>query len=245
MAVFSSSIDQRKRSALFLSVATLHVAIVICLMLIRPDVRFPPDLQLPPMNLILARPIPPSPPQADTTRSAGGAPAAASRVHRPPIITPQPLELPAPETLAPLPELVVGVADAPEATGWGQGGVGEGTGSGTGAGRGAGQGRGAGPQLIHGPAGAVMSANVDPAALDRLPGPYAVLHCYVQSGDPRLRSCRVTREFPVGSGVGEAARAMAAEFRYRPPARMGRAPRRDRQIIAIAFPPSTTFPLER
>ena len=238
-------VDERTRGALLLAVAALHLVIAVGLTLLRPEVRFPPTFQLPPMDLILASPASAAPPEGATSRDEGGAPAAPARIHRPPVSPPEQIELPAPEVLAPVPEIVVGVAPVLDAPGWGRGGAGDGAGTGIGRGDGTGQGRGAGPQLIHGPAGAVMTANVDPSELARLPGPYAVLHCYVHSGDPRLRNCRVTRESPAQSGVGEAARAKAAEFRYRPPTRVGRTPRRERQIVAIAFPPDTTFPVDR
>lgn len=239
----SQDLSTDRRGGLLLGVLFLHLIVAICLASFRPEVRFPQSPLLSAMDLILAPPPLPAQSQGVASADQGGAPAAASRVHRPSVPPPDKVELMSPQVLAPLQELVVGLAPVSEAQGLGQGGIGDGLGAGTGSG--SGQGRGVGPELIHGPAGATMTANVEMAALAQLPGPYAVLHCYVQSGDPRLRNCRVTREHPAQSGAGEAARLLSAEFRYRPPARIGRTPRRERQIVAISFPASTTFPVDR
>lgn len=232
-----SGTEPRRRLGAVVAVSLAHVALIAAFALSRQ--ALPPEPVFAPVfDVFMARIPPPSPPVGDDRASGGGAPAAASRVHRatePPV---ERTELPAPLVQAPLPELVVGLAALPSIEpALGRGGEGEGEGAGVGKGDGGGSGQGAGPVLISGPRGAVMTANVSPAAMNASPGPYAVLECYIRAGRDRLEGCRVKAERPAGAGVGQAALRKAEEFRYRPPRRLGPFGGRHRQTVGIAFPP--------
>jgi hypothetical protein len=149
-----------------------------------------------------------------------------------PMPTPSPGAAPVPAAQADLQGQGQGVG----ATGQNGGGRGGGLGGGTGSGSGAGTGPGYGAALIRGPRGAQITSNPSPETLARIEGPFAVLDCWLTSGNPRLQSCRVRFEHPAGQGVGDEALKRSEEFYYRPPARIGRTSRRVRQVVAIALP---------
>lgn len=227
--------DPRRRLGAVVGVGLIHAVLIAGFGLSRQD--FPLEPVTPPVFDILMMRLQPPPPQGTDAQPRGGAPATASRIHRPPDAPTETAELSAPLVQAPLPALEVGLAAVPTIEpGMGRGGEGTGTGEGVGVGDGAGSGRGAGPVLVSGPRGAVMSANVSASSLTSLPGPYAVLQCYIRVGRDRLEDCRVKDEHPSGAGVGAAALRKAEEFRYRPPLGVGRFNRRHRQTIAVAFP---------
>lgn len=231
----ASGTDRGQRLALTSGVALAHVVLIAALVIARPE--FPPDTMAPPVFDVLMIRSPPPGDGAEEDRSGGGAPAATSRIHTAPAPPPERVELIAPPVAAPLPELAIGPAIVPNvAPVAGLGGDGTGRGQGTGAGDGSGSGRGAGPVLVSGPRGAVMTANVSATSLAALPGPYAVLQCYIRVGRDRLEGCRVQHEYPAGAGVGAAALKKSEEFRYRPPTRVGRSRDRYRQTIAVGFP---------
>ena len=181
-----------------------------------------PPAILAPIEVELFQPAPPPPPPPPDPEPApepgGGAPAAASRVNRPPEPPRVPPELPvAPPTPAPEPTVIVGASDkaGPE-PGLGQGGQGTGTGSGTGAGDG--PGAGSGPIILRGASNGEILAFVPPEARRRrIPG-RASVNCVIRS-DTQLEACRVVDETPAGLGFGEAAvRIAETHFRFRPPA---------------------------
>lgn len=241
----SAGTDRRRRLALTSAVALAHAAMIAALVIARPD--FPPDSVMPPVFDVLMMRAPPPGDGVEEDRAGGGAPAAASRVHPVPAPPPDPVELIAPPIPTPVPELAIGPAIVPSvapASGHGGEGSGKGQGTGAGDGPGSGSGRGAGPVLISGPRGAVMTANVSGASLAALPGPYAVLQCYIRVGRDRLEDCRVKHEHPAGSGVGAAALRKSEEFRYRAPTRVGRSRDRYRQTIAVGFPAPPTDPAD-
>lgn len=252
-------IEPSTRAGIFLLVVLLHLLLLYWLAMIRAAPL--PDAPLfPPFEVQLFPPggggspardaeASPTPPEVSSAPSA---------VHVPPVTAPWPDTVPAPPEPAPQDTAIgfgataddilalsvettrtandaqEGVGDAEGGLGGGQGGgAGSGQGSGDGAGRG---GRGSGAVLIRGPAGASISQNVSPQALAALPGSYAVLRCQIRLTQ-RLEQCRVRREYPQGSGVGQAALARAAEFRFRPPRTGSRFRDRHRITIAIAFPP--------
>ena len=97
-------------------------------------------------------------------------------------------------------------------------------------------GAGHGAVLVRGPRGALITSNPSSATLAGIEGPFALLDCWLSSGDPRLQSCRVRFERPVGQGVGAEALKRSEEFYYRPPERVGRTTRRVRQVVVIALP---------
>lgn len=233
MAMHQGS-DARRRLSAAVGVGLIHAVLIAGFALSRPD--FPVEPVAPQVFDILMMRLQPAP-EAANSQSGGGEPATPSRIHTPPVAQIEKVELSAPLVQAPLPTLEVGLAAVPTIEpGLGRGGQGTGTGDGSGSGNGSGSGRGSGPVLVNGPRGAVMSRDVSAAALTSLPGPYAVLHCYIRVGRDRLEDCRVKDEHPSGAGVGAAALRKAEEFRYRPPDRLGRFNGRHRQTIAVAFP---------
>ena len=182
----------------------------------------PPALMTPiEVELFELAPPPPPPPPDDpepAPEPAGGAPAAASRVNRPPDPPRVPPELSvAPPTPAPQPTLVVGASPtATLNTGLGQGGEGTGTGSGTGAGDG--PGTGSGPIILRGASNGEILAFVPPEARRRRISGRASVTCVIRA-DTRLEGCRSVDETPAGLGFGEAAvRIAETHFRFRPPA---------------------------
>lgn len=178
---------------------------------------------LPPVVVELfefAPPPPPPPPPPDpvpSVEAGGGAPAAASRVNRPPDPPRVQPELPVlPPTPAPEPTLTVGASPTPSLnSGLGQGGQGTGTGTGTGAGDGPGS--GSGPIILRGASNGEILNFVPPEARrQRRPGRAAV-NCVIRA-DTRLEGCRVVDENPGGFGFGDAAiRIAETHFRFRPP----------------------------
>lgn len=181
----------------------------------RPDVVAPIEVEL-----FEIAPPPPPPPTSEpepAVEPGGGAPAAASRVNRPPDPPRVPPELPvAPPTPAPAPTLIVGAS--PTATlnrGLGQGG--EGTGTGSGQGEGDGPGAGAGPIILRGASNVEILAFVPPEARRRRISGRASVNCLIRA-DTRLEGCRPVDETPAGLGFGEAAvRIAETHFRFRPP----------------------------
>jgi protein TonB len=165
-----------------------------------------------------APPPPPPPPDPEPAADpGGGAPAAASRVNRPPDPPRVPPELPvAPPTPAPQPTLIVGASPtATLNTGLGQGGEGAGTDSGTGAGDG--PGAGSGPIILRGASNGEILAFVPPEARRRRISGRASVNCVIRS-DTRLEGCRPVEETPAGLGFGDAAvRIAETHFRFRPP----------------------------
>lgn len=233
MVAHQGSFDQRRLGVIAL-VSVAHLALIIAFAMNRAEQAGEPLVQ-PVFDILMIRHPPPA---AAIDRDAGGEGSAApSRVHTPPDPNVEHAELPAPQALAPLPTLEIGQAVVPSIdAGLGLGDSGNGRGLGEGLGDGAGQGRGTGPVLISGPSGATVTADVAAGSLAALPGPYAVMQCYIRTGRDRLEDCRVREEHPVGKGVGRAALRKAEEFRYRPPSRLGRFSGRHRQVIAVAFP---------
>lgn len=182
----------------------------------------PPSVLAPiEVELFQPAPPPPPPPPEDPEPApdpGGGAPAAASRVNRPPDPPRVPPELPIlPPTPAPAPTLVVGASPtATLNTGLGQGG--EGTGAGSGRGEGDGPGAGSGPIILRGASNGEILAFVPPEARRRRVSGRASVNCVIRS-DTRLEGCRVVDETPGGLGFGEAAvRIAETHFRFRPPA---------------------------
>lgn len=162
-------------------------------------------------------PPPPPPPEVEPSpETGGGAPAAASRVNRPPDPPRVPPELIAPPKPAPEPTIIVGASDQPGPTpGLGQGGQGSGTGEGMGPGDGPGS--GSGPVILRGASNGEILGFVPPEARRRrIPG-RASVNCVIRA-DTRLEGCRVVNETPSGLGFGEAAVQIAqTHFRFRPP----------------------------
>lgn len=182
-----------------------------------PTIMAPIEVEL----FELAPPPPPPPPPPDPEPAVdpgGGAPAAASRVNRPPDPPRVPPELPvAPPTPAPEPTLIVGASEkAGPDPGLGQGGEGTGTGSGTGAGDG--PGAGSGPIILRGASNGEILALVPAEARRRRISGRASVNCVIRA-DTRLEACRPVDETPGGLGFGDAAvRIAETHFRFRPPA---------------------------
>lgn len=175
---------------------------------------------LPPIEVELFQftpPPPPPPPDIEPSPEAGGgAPAAPSRVNRPPDPPRVQPELTAPPTPAPEPTLIIGASDKAGPTpGQGQGG--EGAGTGTGRGEGDGPGSGAGAMILRGASNGEILAFVPEEARRRRQAGRSAVNCVIRS-DTRLTDCRVVDEQPGGFGFGAAAiRIAEAHFRFRPP----------------------------
>lgn len=208
------------RPAVVATVVAAHVAVLAAIGLSRAA---PPSipLQLPiSVELFEIAPPPPPPPPPGPEPAAdpgGGAPAAASRVNRPPDPPRVRPELPVlPPTPAPEPTLVVGASPtATLNTGLGQGGEGTGTGAGTGAGDGPGSGTGA--QILRGASNGEIMDFVPPEARRRRIAGRASVNCVIRA-DTRLEACRLVDETPGGLGFGDAAvRIAETHFRFRPP----------------------------
>ncbi len=206
------------RPAAVAAVLAIHAVVLAAIGLARGTV--PPDASPAPIEVELFEFAPPPPPLPDPEPAAdpgGGAPAAASRVNRPPDPPRVPPELPvAPPTPAPEPTLVVGAS--PTATlnsGLGQGGEGTGTGSGTGAGDG--PGAGSGPIILRGASNGEILTFVPAEARRRRIAGRASVNCVIRA-DTRLEGCRPVDETPAGLGFGDAAvRIAETHFRFRPP----------------------------
>lgn len=228
--------DQRRLGVVAL-VSVAHLALIIAFAMNRLEAAEEPLAQ-PVFDVLMMR-RPRTASTATGLEAGGEGRATPSRIHVQPDPEVERAELAAPQALAPLPALEIGQAVAPSIdAGMGLGDSGEGRGLGEGDGNGSGLGRGAGPVLISGPQGAVMTTDVAASSLAALPGAYAIMQCYIRAGRDRLEDCRVKEEHPVGRGVGQAALRKAAEFRYQPPSRLGRFGGRHRQMIAVAFPPA-------
>lgn len=248
--------SRRSRYAAFALVAAIHLLLLALLALQRAGV-FPPVL--PPIEVLL---VPggggDGRPSSNAADAAAARQAAPSSLHVPPTPQPYPDTLVAPPQAAPqelAPVLTPGTPDAPAGpagaapvlagTGASQGGgsgAGSGAGTGDGAGGGVGDGVGSDVVLIRGPAGATITRNVSPGAMEALPGPWVVMRCRVTD---RLEDCRILRQHPGGAEVRLAALARAAEFRFRP-ARAGRTVRgqapRIYKTFGIGLPPETGAP---
>lgn len=253
---------RNRNMVIWLLVALAHVLVLWWLAVGRttlPVENFPP-----PMDLWLGPPAGGGSP-ASAEGGAEAAASAPSTVHRPPeifkifpdapVAPPVPaLEQPPVIGFAPVPSpeptSSSGAAPTPSASndglaqglasgaaGQGGGGRGGGQGGGVGAGSGVGSGPGYGPALIRGPRGAAITANPTPEAMAAIDSPYAILDCWLSSGNPRFQSCRVRHESPEGRGVGAEALRRSEEFYYRPPARIGRTTRRVKQTVGIVLPP--------
>lgn len=163
-------------------------------------------------------PPPPPPPSVEPSPDqGGGAPAAPSRVNRPPDPPRVPPELPiAPPTPAPEQTLTIGAAATADLNaGRGQGGQGTGTGTGTGAGDGPGS--GSGPIILRGASNGEILAFVPPEARRARRAGRSAVNCVIRA-DTRLEGCRVVDEQPGGFGFGDAAvRIAETHFRFRPP----------------------------
>lgn len=209
------------RPAVIATVVAAHAVVLAAIGLSRTSSP-PLPVQLPISVELFEIAPPPPPPPADpepAVDAGGGAPAAASRVNRPPDPPRVPPELPVlPPTPAPAPTLTVGASPtATLNTGLGQGGQGTGTGSGTGEGDGPGSG-GRGAQILRGASNGEILAFVPPEARRRrIPG-RASVNCVIRA-DTRLEACRIVDETPADLGFGDAAvRVAETHFRFRPPA---------------------------
>lgn len=216
--------DVRGRGRLYLVafVALVHVVVLAWIGLSRID---PPLMAMPEQRafeiFMTPRPTPPPAPQ-DASRSAGGSPAAPSRVHRAENPPPTPPELTAPLQPAPEQPLIVGASSVgADRTGAGLGGVGTGSGTGTGSGSGPGVGGAAvvDTRLLHRPTAAQIRAQTPTAHYRGVTG-WAVIRCVVGL-DTRLTNCRVMAETPAGQGFGRAGLQLARRYRYAPPTRNG------------------------
>lgn len=208
------------RPAVVATVVLGHVGVLAAIGLSRAAPP-PIPLQLPiSVELFEFAPPPAPPPPPDPEPAAdpvGGAPAAASRVNRPPDPPRVPPELPvAPPTPAAEPTLIVGASPtATLNTGLGQGGEGTGTGSDTG--EGDGPGSGSGPIILRGASNGEILAFVPPEARRRRVPGRASVNCVIRA-DTRLEACRVLDETPDGLGFGEAGvRIAEIHFRFRAP----------------------------
>ena len=161
-------------------------------------------------------PPPPAPPPEPAPTAGGGAPAAPSVIHTPPVVRPVPQEVIAPREQAPEPALVIGVAPISSgAPGMGQGGTGNGTGSGNGDGDGPGS--GAPPLILRGASEAEILPFVPPETRRARKSGRGSVSCVIRA-DTRLEACRIVGETPPGFGFGEAALTIAPRyFRFRPP----------------------------
>lgn len=256
-----SGTDRRRQATIMVLVALLHFFMLYWFAMMRGTIPAP-ELTVPAIDVTLfdlagggGTSAGDSESAADLARSS----APPSAIHAPPdpIVWPEQLQAPlvsAPQELtgtagttvvmAPIStvseEAEQFVADAPMGSvgqgGGTGGGAGDGNGPGQGSGSGPGIGRGRGVALIRGPTGATITQNVSAESLDGMTGGYGVLRCVIML-DQRLDNCRVLREHPAGSGMGQAALAKSREFRFRPPYRSGRFSSNHRITVAIAFPP--------
>lgn len=235
MAGSAVNVERRSRLAIGAAVTALHVAALVWLGLsVVPTL---PQVTAQALDVVLMRPGPRPDVDRDSPAESGGAPAAPSRIH----ITADPrldeVELNAPDAPAPLQPLVVGLSPVVTALpSAGDGGVGDGAGDGSGAGPGAG---GGGVVLIQGPAGAIITQDVQPADLAQAGQIHVILRCRIRANQ-QLEDCRVVGEHPRPSGYRRAALERSREFRFR---QHGRRPFGGRWVVvAIAFPPSGVEP---
>lgn len=217
-----------------------HAAVLGLILLTQP--RATPNPPLPPIKVSLidvAPPEPPPEPPRPVSREAGGgAPAAPSRVHVPPVReNPPPPAFVAPPEPAPEPSLVIGASpiESPQPA-LGQGGQGTGTGSGVGEGSGPGSGAGR-AVLVSGPSEAQIRRAQPRTGLAVRRVGRAEMRCRIRL-DQRLEGCSVTREMPPGSGLGRAALSLAQFYRWRPPTDAAGRPQDNTEIvIGVDFPP--------
>ena len=213
--------NRRRMLGVIVGVGVLHAGTFALLALQRTPPSPPPP---PVFDVELVRPPlpppPPPPPPTPAPTAGGGAPAAPSRIHTPPVVRPVPPEVPAPRVQAPEPALVVGVAPISSgAPGMGQGGTGAGTGAGDGDGDGPGS--GAPPLILRGASQAEILPFVPPAARAARRSGRGSVSCVIRA-DTRLEDCRIVGETPPGFGFGEAALTIAPRyFRFRPPTGAG------------------------
>lgn len=226
-------VDTRRRLAIGATVAAVHAAILFWLGLTVVPVL--PEVTTRAMDVVMMR-LPSVPAENESPVVAGGRAPAPSIVHRAPDPRPEAVELIAPVEPAPVQPLVLGVAPRIRpAPSTGDGGVGTGSGGGEGAGEGPGVGGGSGAVLINGPVGAIMSRDIDPAALVATGQSHVVLRCQIRVNQS-LENCRIIGEHPRPSGYRQEALRRSREFRFRPPQRMGRPIDRRPVVVGIAFP---------
>lgn len=212
--------DRRVRNAgIAATIVGLHLGVAV--LVGRGGPMGPLVLPTPPIEVLLFRPVtppppPPPPPEQPVRSQGGGAPAAPSRVHKPPPpLTPQPDPPPAPREQAPEPALTVGVAPiASDTAGMGQGGRGDGLG--TGVGDGDGPGSGVGPIILRGANAREIFEDTPRELRRRARGVDVTVNCEIRL-DERLDGCRVVDERPAGQGFGAVAvRIAEGRFRIRP-----------------------------
>ena len=221
---------RRSRWMAIVLVTAVHIAALWLLALTRTEVSIP---VAPPIFDVVLSPRVDLGSQPEVAKT-GGAAAAPSRTHKPPIPRKVEQELEQPRIQADEQPHVIGLADIEsEQPGLGQGGSGNGRGAGEGDGDGGG-GRTA-PILIQGPANAAISEAVSRASLYDSTGAHVVLRCQLRLTE-RLERCRVVGEHPRPSGYRREALARAREFRIKPPTSSGRALDRQAMTIALAFP---------
>lgn len=220
---------RRNRWIAIVLVTALHIAALWLLALTRTEVTIPVT---PPIFNVVLIPRVDLGSQPDVGKT-GGAAAAPSRTHKPPIPRKVEQELEQPRHQADEQPHVIGLANTEsEQPGLGQGGSGDGRGAGVGDGDGGGV-RTA-PILIQGPANAAISEAVSRASLYDWTGAHVVLRCQLRLTE-RLERCRVVGEHPRPSGYRREALARAREFRIKPPTSSGRALDRQAMTIALAF----------
>lgn len=232
-----SDVGKARGGVLALGVAVAHLALFAALGLSAsaPAPFAPPAFEVELFRPPIPIPEPPAPVVEPARTTGGGAPAAPSRVHVPPVPPPDtPREPPAPPVPAPEPSIVVGLSPQPaETPGMGQGGQGTGEGGGTGSGVGPGAGF-VGPRILRGPTLADLRREHPPAALRARRSGEAAINCEIRL-DTRLDDCRLVREGPEGEGFGRAALATAAYFRFQPPAVDGRPQSGQRVTFNVEF----------
>lgn len=229
---FSAPRRRSMRLLMAFLVAAIHLAVIW--LLATTATRMVVPSEPPVFNVVLFPRIGAA--AKSNSSTSGGAPAAPSRIHTPPIFPDLEEEIAAPRAQDVAQPLVTGLADVVSpAPGMGEGGIGDGLGAGLGSGNGAGDGGRSGPTLIQGPAHSVISESVSRAALYDNSGAHVVLRCQLRISE-RLERCRVVGEHPRPSGFRREALARAREFRIKPPTRNGLALDRHTMTVALAFP---------
>ncbi len=240
MGRFSGHLTKRQRRATRWSGALIVVLLMHGLVLFAASRSTPVPASYPPplIDVVLFTPPPeppPPPPEPEdpAPEVGGGAPAAPSRVHRPPEPPPEvEREIIAPPEPAPEPAPELGIAPAPTPQpGPGLGGQGTGTGTGSGDGYGPGSGS-TRARPVRGPT-IDQIRNAHPRNARSQYG-RVELSCIVRL-DERLEDCRVVSETPRGRGFGEAALPLARFFRVVPPTRNGVPQSGERFTVGIDF----------
>ena len=220
---------RRTRWMAIVLVTAAHIAALWLLAMTRTEVSIP--VAAPIFDVVLSQRVDLGS-QPDVAKT-GGAAAAPSRTHKPPIPRKVEQELAQPRVQALEQPHVIGLANIEsEQPGLGQEGSGNGRGAGDGDGEGGGR---TAPILIQGPANAAISEAVSRASLYDSTGAHVVLRCQLRLTE-RLERCRVVGEHPRPSGYRREALARAREFRIKPPTSSGRALDRQAMTIALAFP---------